>query len=611
MTSKKRTAAQTTQPSDRPQKNGQLQNAKPKHRVRDQVLLWGYAVIFGVLAVLTKIFSAALANGDASYFVHAFNYISWENILIFVVVMLVVRWLVGKLVYRVDSNFSIETSTSSKNKRKALSHHSLELFSRQGLPKIATPRQFFWTTLVITSISFGLVLLLFYPGTAMNDTISSSILPISSTLHPVAFQWVLGQIFGFVYGLTGHMALAAAVITALQVITAVLIWSYLVCWLRRHQARISFCWLVILFAAFYPVVASYAVCVIKDVWFALSVLLLLPTAFSILFDPKPRLKDKILFIVAVLGCTLFRTNGFMVVLVTLISMSVYLLIKSHRGRFAVILFAIGISVISQVGTTAFVKINHIRQTSVTESLGIPMAQIAAVIHKYNGVPPTEVISAEDQEFLAQILPLRIWSEEYRYSFTDTIKFNENFNDSFFQENVGRFISIWAHTLLVEPDVYVTAYFAQTYGLWNLAFWDTDKYDAGQSVFLSYKNNVSNDWMIESYAIQDISNQPQIFSDEFGALARRYFGGSLRICFALNAGIIIMFILLISILLVIWGQSRYLLILIPLITTWGTMMIATPASMMYRYNVYLVFALPIIIFLLGFAANKRKTGRVTR
>ena len=62
-----------------------------------QILFWGYAVLFGALAVLTKIFAAALSFGNDSYFVHNFNYITFENICLFVLFTLLMRWLVGKL----------------------------------------------------------------------------------------------------------------------------------------------------------------------------------------------------------------------------------------------------------------------------------------------------------------------------------------------------------------------------------------------------------------------------------------------------------------------------------------------------------------------------------
>lgn len=581
MISKKQTAAQPTQPSDRPQKNDRPQNAKSKHRVRDQILLWGYAVIFGVLAVLTKIFSAALASGDASYFVHAFNYISWENILIFVVVMLVVRWLVGKF---------------AKKGRPEL------MFTEKPQKvKFSTPNQFFVLTLILTLLSFGLTFLLFYPGTAMNDTVTATFNPYTSTQHPVFFQAILSNLFAFFYNLTGHMALGVAAITALQALVAALIWSYLVRWLRQHNVRLGLCWLAVLFAAFYPVVASFAICVLKDTWFALALLLFLPTAFAVLFDSRPAKTTKVLFVVATLACSLFRSNGFAVILVTLLAMLIYALVK--RKSRLVLAVAIGVAIIGQVAVSAFVQLRQIPETTAVESLGVPMAQLAAVIHEYNGEPPTDIISQDDQDFLAQILPLHLWAENYRYSFIDAIKFHKQFDDEFLATHVSDFLAVWARVLTAAPDTYVTAYLAQTYGFWNLAFWDASKYDQTQSIFLSYKNNIDDDWMMASYGF-DVANQPRVFSDEFATTARQYFSGTLQNCFALTAGIMIMFVLLVAVLLVIWGQARYLLLLLPIVLTWGTMMVATPASMIYRYNVYLVFTLPMVVFVLGEAARCR-------
>ena len=109
-------------------------------------------------------------------------------------------------------------------------------------------------TLVATLVSFGITFLLFYPGTAMNDTITSTINPYTSTQHPIAFQIILTNIYQFIYQLTGHLAFSVAVITGLQVLVASLIWSYVVRWLRSRRVKQGFCWLVVTFAALFPVV---------------------------------------------------------------------------------------------------------------------------------------------------------------------------------------------------------------------------------------------------------------------------------------------------------------------------------------------------------------------
>ena len=222
-----------------------------------QILFWGYAVLFGALAVLTKIFAAALSFGNDSYFVHNFNYITFENICLFIFFTLLMRWLVEKLEQKIHPEKFFATARSDAH-------------------KITTPNQFFVVTLVATLVSFGITFLLFYPGTAMNDTITSMINPYTSTQHPIIFQIILTNIYQFVYQLTGHLALSVAVITGLQIVAASLIWGYVVRWLRSRRVKRGFCWLVAAFATLFPLIVSYAVCVLKDVWFAYALLLFLP-----------------------------------------------------------------------------------------------------------------------------------------------------------------------------------------------------------------------------------------------------------------------------------------------------------------------------------------------
>lgn len=553
-----------------------------------QILFWGYAVLFGALAVLTKIFAAALSFGNDSYFVHNFNYITFENICLFVLFTLLMRWLVGKLEQKIHPEKFFATTRSDTH-------------------KITTPNQFFVVTLVATLVSFGITFLIFYPGTAMNDTITSTINPYTSTQHPIAFQVILTNIYQFIYQLTGHLAFSIAVITGLQVLVASLIWSYVVRWLRSRHVKRGFCWLVVAFAALFPVVVSYAVCVLKDVWFAYALLLFLPTACAVLFDRKPTKMAQFLFVVAALACSLFRSNGFAVILVVLLVMLIYVLVKKMRRKLIMVV-AIVTLILGQLATGAFIEARQIPQTTAKESLGVPMAQIAAVIHKYGGNVPETVINSENQAVLAQILPLEYWASEYRYSFIDTVKFHEQFNEEYFNTHVGDFLKIWAETLLKDPSLYITAYLAQTYGFWNLAFWGVDNYDTTQSVFLSYKNNIDNDWMVNYYGPEmDVSNQTRVFSDELGETTRDYFASAVQFCFVLTAGIMIMFVLLVAIYLLVWRQGQLAILLLPLFLTWGTMMVATPASMIYRYNLYLVLALPMVVYLL-FWGKKRSEAR---
>lgn len=553
-----------------------------------QILFWGYAVLFGALAVLTKIFAAALSFGNDSYFVHNFNYITFENICLFILFTLLMRWLIGKLEQKIHPEKFFATT-------------------RSDVYKITTPNQFFVVTLVATLVSFGITFLLFYPGTAMNDTITSTLNPYTSTQHPIAFQIILTNIYQFIYQLTGHLAFSVAVITGLQVLVASLIWSYVVRWLRSRHVKRGFCWLVVAFAALFPVVVSYAVCVLKDVWFAYALLLFLPTACAVLFDRKPTKMAQFLFVVAALACSLFRSNGFAVILVVLLVMFIYVLVKKMRRKLIMVV-AIVTLILGQLATGAFIEARQIPQTTAKESLGVPMAQIAAVIHKYGGNVPETVISSENQAVLAQILPLEFWASEYRYSFIDTVKFHEQFNEEYFNAHVGDFLKIWAETLLKDPSLYITAYLAQTYGFWNLAFWGVDNYDTTQSVFLSYKNNIDNDWMVNYYGPEmDVSNQTRVFSDELGVTTRDYFASAVQFCFVLTAGIMIMFVLLVAIYLLVWRQGQLAILLLPLFLTWGTMMVATPASMIYRYNLYLVLALPMVVYLL-FWGKKRSEAR---
>lgn len=548
---------------------------------RREITLWLLAIAFGGLGVLTKIFSAALINGDDSYLVYHFDFINLENVLLFIFLTLIARFCLSNL----ESWL-----------------HNGDFFNHQK-QKVRAPKYFFWLTFVICFLVFGFVFCIYYPGVTMNDTLLSAFDPYTSDQHPIFFQFIVNQIFEFVFWLSGDANLGFAVIAFIQVIVGSLIWAYLVWWFKSHKIKNVFCYLVIIFAVAFPIIANLTIGILKDTWFAYSLMLFIPTAFSLLFDQKIQKSTVILFVISALACSLVRANGKFVIIATLILFVIYFIIKK-RPRKATIIWTLSLVILAQVVSTAFISIRQIPTTSSVESMSIPISQIAAVINKYDGHVPEDVISYDDQVFLSQLLPLNKWSENYRYSFVDSIKFDDDFDDEYFDANVVTFLEIWEKTFWREPALYLQAYLAQTYGFWNLAFWQTDIVDAEQSNFQTIKNNTTEEWInADSGEPYDFENEQIIFSDETEITTKNYYNSQITKSFALTSGIMIYFCLTVVGFLFIWRRSSLILILLPILMVWGTMMLTTPASTIYRYNYYLVLALPIITFTLLYGQDK--------
>lgn len=71
-----------------------------------------------------------------------------------------------------------------------------------------------------------------------------------------------------------------------------------------------------------------------------------------------------------------------------------------------------------------------------ESYGIPLQQVARVI-AYDGN-----INNVEEEFVNDIIPVEKLKTVYTPQLVDSIKWNEDFNDNFFENHKKEFLKVW-------------------------------------------------------------------------------------------------------------------------------------------------------------------------
>ncbi len=543
-------------------------------------IFWCFGVIGGLMLTLTKaVFPVLLreTNGSRDYSYSLFNI---ENLIIFTIFTLLFYIAIGFIHKGISK---IKLFATKKNRLQA--------------------RKVFLATFCISLMVFLIAFLVYHPGLGMNDTHSALKRFVVDNQQPPIFQALVYGVFHLIKGITGSGNAGYATLSVLQFLAASGIIAYFISWLYSHKIVN---WILVLAGILLigsPLISDYTVTVLKDTWFAYAFLLLLPNLFDFVFCKKPTITNKILLIVSLLGIWVSRTNGPMIVII--LSASLLIMFFKDKTKRILLIVSTGAFLLTGFCVNQAVSSRITQDSSFRESVSIPLAQIGAVVESKGN------LSEEDRAFIEKILPIEKWDSNYRFSFVDLTKFDEDFDNIYLQDHKQEFIKTWLSIVSKNPSVSMRTYLFQTYGLWNLAYWDTNDMIMNQSLFQSVLNNIAKDdykseWN-EWLKTAELSNQP-LLSPELSETLDDYYQTTSTTNMYLNAGIIILICLGCVAIIIVSKKYIYLILFLPIFLTWGSMMIATPASMIYRYNFYLLLALPFIIITTINASQSRKQQR---
>lgn len=188
------------------------------------------------------------------------------------------------------------------------------------------------------------------------------------------------------------------------------------------------------------------------------------------------------------------------------------------------------------------------------------------------------------------MPIDDIKENFTPYIVDSIKWNASFDDVFLSQHKKEFLKVWLEIFLNNPKEYVKEYLLNTLG-----YWDANKIT--KYSYIQYKN-----WDDE----QPYAGVYQ--TDYFKEITGKSISDDLENVTLISAAAF-GWMMLLSILITI-KNKRYknLLIYLPSLFTWGTIMIATPIAFTLRYVYILVLMLPldfIIPFLKCGDENEKK------
>ncbi|MCI8570065.1 MAG: hypothetical protein HFI43_01475 [Lachnospiraceae bacterium] len=306
--------------------------------------------------------------------------------------------------------------------------------------------------------------LIFYPGTAMNDTIYILEEPwLLSAQHPVVYNL-------YTYGLFRLGSIwwnenwGLALISLVQITAMSYVISTAIALMRRGVKK-WLCWAITAYFSFAPIFSTYAVSAIKDTPFCIwlfSLLILLYYAYESQGEEWGSKKFQFKVGICLWGMISFRANG----LVIVAGMTVLLIMAYKNWRREILLLVFSAIVIAE-GMDMVLKPAGVEKLF-QESVGMQLQQVAASVNK------GRELTAEQEDYLYQLFPEELWGI-YAPCCVDVIKWHEEFNREFLNETKGEFLKIWTELFVRNPVVYVEAHILNTYGVWGIETRNEEQY----------------------------------------------------------------------------------------------------------------------------------------
>ena len=428
----------------------------------------------------------------------------------------------------------------------------------------------------------------YYPGLIYEDSLNSVWQALGywdyNNHHPFMYTMFI-KLFMKIGQVFGDLNFGCFLYSIAQMIIVSTIFGYSITWLGRHGVPKSWRTVITLFYAIVPVFPLHAISMWKDPLFSaallLEILLLADVAESkgsILREKKTIFK---MILVNAMIC-FTRNNGiYIVALVNLILSAVYGIRIKSKLKINWFVWPIALVVILWYVISGPIYKACGISDDFEESIGVPLQQMAAVV-VYDGN-----LSEEEIEFMNELMPIEKYREVYTPCCVDHLKWNENFNTEFLENNKAEFIKKYVSLFIKNPSICLKAWMLQTHGFWAVNSWEFNFFEYGLAP--------------EMYAENIGIKQEDLILNTFGVSLR----GILKTTFQfLNSSVLTWIVLFVSAMLVVLKKERYLLAMLPLIGTFLTLMIGVPLADWLRYVLIYVYALPVVILLPYVVAKER-------
>lgn len=435
------------------------------------------------------------------------------------------------------------------------------------------------------------MLLANYPGIVMYDSTeqwyqATGVWSEWNNHHPVchtAVVWFSTQICKLICGRV-EAEYGVLIYSLMQMLLMAAAFSWVIEWLYETGIPKGVWWGSILYYLLLPIHSIHAISMVKDSLFGTFVLLFTVQVYQ-MYDSEGEWgsswKNMTGLLLTMVGVMFFRNNGFAVVMLT--GPVLFWVYKKIRKQL-VIVGAIAIACFVLLNTVVFHALN-IRQTQLAEAIGTPINQIA------NIVCHDRALTEDERALIEAVMPIEDIKENYNIRSSDSIKFSESYKGYVVEQSKKSFLKLWVTMALKYPADCVEASLNLTIGFWYPG--------VGKGIVSATKEK--QDIFLEQMGadVGSIKFGSDIFDD--------FTWGGIRSNILLSGffsiGNAVMLMVLLCAFLIAKKGWKAVLIFLPCIAVWLTLLAATPIYCATRY-IYSVFAtMPVFAAALGKSCEK--------
>lgn len=488
------------------------------------------------------------------------------------ILMLILSFTSGTIVFShliaFLRDFSIRTTPVANLAKK-----TGQKTKKTKVPRVLRAYQIFLICFFIFFVVDIIVFLICYPGTLTPDSMNEMEQILSNTYsnhHPVYFTLLIKLFVSGGMHLTGDINAGVAFYNIFQIIVMSAIFSYSIVTLYQIGVSKKILIPLAIILAILPYNFLYSFTIWKDVLFGGAFLVFTVALYRYFYkmDRSIILTTAIIIVSGVIIC-LFRSNALIAFLVSAILF--FVVFRKSQIRFGIMLFLIAI--FSFILKNPVLGAFNIPQADIVEPLAIPMQQITRVL-----VEKKSELSSEDLELISQIANPDRLAEVYTPYIHDPVKnlVRQEGDKQFISDHKIELALLYLRLGVRYPDLYTKAWIDQTRGYWN-----------GGYSYWKWSNEVYEN----PYGITRAETPKSL-----NKLLKIYLGCFERTPFLtplMSIGLAA-WVTIVTCYISLKRKNKYTLFLaIPIILTWGTLLIATPVFSEFRYAYFLFTCVPFL------------------
>ena len=417
-------------------------------------------------------------------------------------------------------------------------------------------------------------LLSYFPGGIFSDTVDSINMALYQNAldnhNPILYTLLWRLLFWIAGTFSGRNVYAGLnLFTVVQTFVCALALSYFLFRCYRWGCNKLFIYLCLLVFSVFSLYPFYGISLWKDTPFSIMTFVFSVFLYDLFKNSPERISTRqlVMYCIGSVLIIFLRNNGIYVAAFYFVAVTLILLMMRRKniavkiGIASAVMLVVSGMIQGSVYDTLGYDIN-----SHTESLGIPMQQVAYIISTDGK------LTEDDIEEINNLMPLEKWRELYDPTIADYIKFSGDFNREYMENHAGKFLKTYVHIVLNNPVKAVKAYMLSTIG-----FWDVFE-NSGASYICNY----------------NYPNADYVMSDYFASYFQYSFRNIVEPKKYISAAIFVWIML--GTVCICLAEHHYsgLLCVMPTMGLWLSVMLAVPLSYSFRYVYALFLCVPLYL-----------------